>query len=73
MKLEYINTDQHFHYEIDMEELRQDAKLKCFAIVNGKRLFSIHYENGHRFVLTHEKTEKVKELIKQDLKRLQVI
>lgn len=73
MKLEYINTDQRFHYEIDMEELRQDAKLKCFAIVKDRKLFSIHYENGHRFNLTNEKIEKVKELIKQDLKRLQVI
>jgi hypothetical protein len=65
-------SDQRFFFEIDLEESIKDAKLKCCAIVKDRK-FHVTYENGHRFILTNKKTEKAKELIKQELKRLGVI
>ena len=72
MTIKQTTSDQRFFFEIDLEESKNDAKLKCCAIVKDRK-FHVTYDNGHRFILSHEKTEKAKELIKQQLKRLGVI
>ena len=72
MTITKTTSDQRLFFEIDLEESKSDIRLKCCAIVKDKK-FHVTYENGHRFILSNEKTEKVKELIKQELKRLGVI
>ena len=73
MKISYHDTDKRFFFEIDLEELRQDAKLKVIAIVKADLSFKIEYLNGHRFILTSEKQHEVGRLVKQELKRLKAI
>lgn len=73
MKIQHHDTDKRFFFEIDLEELRQDAKLKVIAIVKPDLSFRIEYLNGHRFILTSEEQQEVGRLVKQELKRLKAI
>ena len=73
MKIQHHDTDNRFFFDIDLEELRQDAKLKVIAIVKEDLSFRIEYLNGHRFVLTSEKQKEIGRLVKQELKRLKAI
>jgi len=73
MKIQHHDTDKRFFFEIDLEELRQYAKLKVIAIIKEDLSFKIEYLNGYRFVLTSEKQKEIGRLVKQELKRLKAI
>lgn len=73
MKIQHHDADKRFFFEIDLEEFRQDAKLKVIAIVKEDLSFRIEYLNTHRFLLTSEKQKEIGRLVKQELKRLKAI
>jgi len=65
-------AQRHF-YEVEMNDVSQSAKLKCYAVITQRGFFGITYENAHIFYLTPEKREKIRKAIIKDLKQRRLI
>jgi beta-galactosidase beta subunit len=73
MTINQTNQDQRFFYEVDMQDVRQSANLKCYAVVTPRGFMGITYENAHRFHLTPDKSDEIRKAIIKDLKQRRVI
>lgn len=73
MTITPTTQDQRHFYEVEMNDVRQSAKLKCYAVMTEKGFMGITYENAHRFHLTPEKSEEIRKAIIKDLKQRRVI
>lgn len=73
MTINQVSKDQRHFYEVEMQDVRQKAKLKCYAVITPRGFMGITYENAHRFHLTPEKSEEIRKAIIKDLKQRRVI
>ena len=73
MTLSFTTQDQRHFYEVDMQDVRQSAKLKCYAVITPRGVMGITYENAHRFHLTPEKSEEIRKMIIKNLKERRII
>lgn len=73
MTTTFTNQDQRHFYEVDINDVRQSAKLKCYAVITTMGFMGITYENAHRFHLTPDKSEEIRKMIIKDLKQRRVI
>lgn len=73
MTLTPTTQDQRHFYEVDVQDVRQSAKLKCYAVITPRGFMGITYENAHRFHLTPEKSQEIRTLIIKDLKERRII
>lgn len=73
MTIKQTNKDQRHFYEVEMNDVKQNARLKCYAVITPRGFIGITYENAHRFHLTPEKSEEIRKAIIKDLKQRRVI